>query len=104
MHLQGFDGAVGQHVLTVTATDADADANGNVTYTLSGVGAELFSIGATTGEVTVGSHGVDYERVLDTPYSLTVSAMDGGLDPIMLCYLLSIHTSHLSQAQVYHLA
>ena len=78
--LQGLDGAVGQHVLTVQAVDADADANGNVTYILSGVGAELFSINATTGVVTVGNHGVDYESVLDIPYNLTVSAVDGGLD------------------------
>ena len=58
------------------AVDADEGTNSRLTYFLGGAGADHFTIDPDSGEIRVSEAGVDYERVLDTPFVLTVTAMD----------------------------
>src|SRR5690606_7463184 len=65
-----------------TATRSDVDAGDNVTWSLSGADAGLFTIDATTGEVTLNA-AQDFESPGDADgdgvYEITVRATDAGL-------------------------
>ena len=71
------DTSVGQ---PVTATDEDGD---DLTYTLSGDDAQYFTIGATSGQITVGVENLP-DAGTRSSYSLTVTATDeaGATDTI----------------------
>ena len=71
------DTSVGQ---PVTATDEDGD---DLTYTLSGDDAQYFTIGATSGQITVGVENLP-DAGTKSSYSLTVTATDeaGATDTI----------------------
>src|SRR5690606_38711928 len=64
-----------------TATRSDVDAGDNVTWSLSGADAGLFTIDATTGEVTLNA-AQDFESPGDADgdgvYEITVRATDAG--------------------------
>src|SRR5690606_5321926 len=64
-----------------TATRSDVDAGDNVTWSLSGADAGLFTIDATTGEVTLNAAQVFESRGDadgDGVYEITVRATDAG--------------------------
>lgn len=61
------------NVLVVSAVDADSGSNGQISYSLSG--AELFSIDATTGVISL-VRTLDYE--LQSTHNFTVIASDSG--------------------------
>ena len=63
-------------MFTVRAVDVDQGINSEVRYSLEG--SDRFIVDPISGEVRVSERGVDYERVLDTPYVLTVTAQDQG--------------------------
>lgn len=70
---------MGASVFRILVTDLDEGTNAEIQYSLSGNGADRFTIDPS-GEVQVSSLGVDYEAVFDTPYVLIVTAMDQGED------------------------
>ena len=65
-------------VFTLFAEDADDGSNAALRYSITGSGVEHFTVNETTGEIRVSSEGVDYERVLDAPFVLAVTAFDQG--------------------------
>ncbi|KAG9265353.1 protocadherin Fat 3 [Astyanax mexicanus] len=69
------DVPAGKVILRVKATDADAGSNAQIQYTLSGPGAEDFSIHPYTGELKVV---VPLDREKVPLYSLVARAADGG--------------------------
>ena len=73
------DHADGASVGTVSATDANGDV---LTYSLSGADSALFSLNASTGEISVASGvSLDFESPLDgdgdNAYEVTVGVSDG---------------------------
>ncbi|XP_053502499.1 protocadherin Fat 3a [Ictalurus furcatus] len=69
------DVPVGNLILRVRATDADTGSNAQLQYTLSGGGAEDFTIHPYTGEIKTATS-LDREKV--ERYSLVARATDGG--------------------------
>src|SRR5690606_20795038 len=64
-----------------TATRSDVDAGDNVTWSLSGADAGLFTIDATTGEVTLNAPQdtlFPYTTLFRSVYEITVRATDAG--------------------------
>ncbi|XP_066522855.1 protocadherin Fat 3a isoform X2 [Hoplias malabaricus] len=85
------DVPVGKTILRVKATDADAGSNAQIRYTLSGPGAEDFSIHTYTGELKT-AVALDREKV--ALYSLVARAMDGGglwCDAVVVVTLLDVN-------------
>ena len=69
--------SMGTLVVTVQADDADSGILGEVEYTITdGNINDVFSIGSTSGEITVGG---DLDRELFNEYTLTVTASNPGM-------------------------
>ena len=77
---QGSNVSAGALVFTVMATDADIGRNSQVQYLLFGDGSEFFTLSPSSGELQVGSSGIDFEVVdpIGNPLILTVVAHDDG--------------------------
>ncbi|CAC5393761.1 unnamed protein product [Mytilus coruscus] len=81
------DLAVGQPIGSVTGTDRDSGLNAALRYSLSGTGADVFNVNATTGSITLAKP-LDFEV---TPrYELLYIAVDQGASPRQKSVPLSI--------------
>jgi len=75
----------GTHLLTLSAVDADLGENGHVTYALQGtdpddvISRRLFSVNATSGEVSLSETVVRLDRESVSTYRLAVIAHDLGV-------------------------
>lgn len=71
-------------VFTVVAVDADTGTNSEISYSLGGSASDQFIIDPASGKIRVSELGVDYERQLDTPIVLVVTARDHGNSTVQL--------------------
>ena len=92
----------------VSANDADVGTNSQIDYSLAGEFVEFFTVGRSTGVITVSAIGVDYEAVASDPVVvLTVIATDKGTLICLLSLILRFPTArrekiiHRDQSTLY---